>query len=186
MKKLVIIAVIVIAALAGVAFYSGVFRSQQAQAAGQNQAGQDQGAGQQAGGGRGRRGGGGGGGNGGGFGGGGGFGRPPMTVETTIAHKQSIAEEVTVVGNLIGDATVLVAPRAAGRLQDVFVRLGDRVGMGQRLAKIEDVEIVEQVKQADAAQDVSAATIRQREADLKLAETSVERSRSLYQRQLLP
>jgi RND family efflux transporter MFP subunit len=186
MKKLVIIAVIVIAALAGVAFYSGVFRSQQAQAAGQNQAGQDQGAGQQAGGGRGRRGGGGGGGNGGGFGGGGGFGRPPMTVETTIAHKQSIAEEVTVVGNLIGDATVLVAPRAAGRLQDVFVRLGDRVGMGQRLAKIEDFEIVEQVKQADAAQDVSAATIRQREADLKLAETSVERSRSLYQRQLLP
>jgi HlyD family secretion protein len=109
-----------------------------------------------------------------------------MTVETTIARKQSIAEEITVVGNLIGDATVLVAPRAAGRLQDVVVRLGDRVGMGQRLAKIEDFEIVEQVKQAEAAQEVSLATIRQRDADLKLAETSAERSRNLYQRQLLP
>jgi RND family efflux transporter MFP subunit len=109
-----------------------------------------------------------------------------MTVETTIARKQSIAEEITVVGNLIGDATVLVAPRAAGRLQDVIVRLGDRVGMGQRLAKIEDFEIVEQVKQAEAAQEVSLATIRQREADLRLAETSAERSRNLYQRQLLP
>src|SRR6185436_290078 len=57
---------------------------------------------------------------------------------------------------------------------------------GQRLAKIEDFEIVEQVKQAEAAQEVSLATIRQREADLQLAETNVERSRSLYERQLLP
>ena len=189
MKKFVIIVVIAVAALAGIAFYSGMFRSQSAQAAGQNQGAQGQGGDQQQAGGRGRRGGGGGGGGfgGGGFGGGGGgFGRPPMTVETAVAHKQSIAEEITVVGNLIGEATVSVAPRAAGRLQDVFVRLGDRVGMGQRLAKIEDFELVEQVKQAVAAQDVSQATIRQREADLKLAETSVERSRNLYQRQLLP
>jgi HlyD family secretion protein len=60
------------------------------------------------------------------------------------------------------------------------------VSRGQRLAKIEDYEIVEQVKQAEAAQEVSMATIRQREADLQLAETSVERSRSLFERQLLP
>ncbi len=71
-------------------------------------------------------------------------------------------------------------------LQDLSVRLGDRVSRGQRLAKIEDFEIVEQVKQAEAAQEVSQATIRQREADLQLAETSVERSRSLFERQLLP
>jgi len=32
-----------------------------------------------------------------------------------------------------GEATVAVAPRTAGRLQDVFVRLGDRVTRGQRL-----------------------------------------------------
>ena len=79
-----------------------------------------------------------------------------------------------------------VAPRAAGRLQDVSVRLGDRVTRGQRIAKIEDFEIVEQVKQAEAAQEVVAATIRQREADLQLAKTNVERSRNLFERQLLP
>jgi HlyD family secretion protein len=68
----------------------------------------------------------------------------------------------------------------------MYVRLGDRVSRGQRLAKIEDFEIVEQVKQAEAAQEVSLATIRQRDADLKLAETNVVRSRSLFERQLLP
>ena len=42
------------------------------------------------------------------------------------------------------------------------------------------------MKQAEAAQEVAAATIRQREADLQLALTNVERSRNLFQRQLLP
>jgi HlyD family secretion protein len=42
------------------------------------------------------------------------------------------------------------------------------------------------VKQQEAALEVSGATIRQREADLKLAETNAERSRNLFARQLLP
>jgi membrane fusion protein, multidrug efflux system len=181
MRKIVIGAVIVGVALAGFLYYRASGSSDAA----------DQAAGQGAEGG-GRRGGGGGGNfGGGGFGGGGfrgqgGGGRGPMTVELSNAKRAPMLQEIRVVGNLIGEATVAVAPRTAGRLQDVFVRLGDRVSRGQRIAKIEDFEIVEQVKQAEAAQEVSAATIRQREADLQLALTSVERSRNLFQRQLLP
>jgi RND family efflux transporter MFP subunit len=69
---------------------------------------------------------------------------------------------------------------------DIAVKLGDRVNRGQRIAKIEDEEILEQVRQAEAAFEVAKATIRQREADLALAKTNVERSRNLFQRQLLP
>ncbi|HKE85237.1 MAG TPA: efflux RND transporter periplasmic adaptor subunit, partial [Vicinamibacterales bacterium] len=177
MKKLVIGAVVVFAALVVAAYYRGMFGGSSAeQTAGQGaQAGAE-------GRGGGRRGGGA------GFPGGGRgqFGRGPMTVEVARVTRASISDEILVVGNLIGDATVSVVPRAAGRLQDIYVRLGDRVSRGQRLAKIEDFEIVEQVKQAEAAQEVSLATIRQREADLKLAQTSAERSRSLFERQLLP
>ncbi|HVQ12852.1 MAG TPA: efflux RND transporter periplasmic adaptor subunit, partial [Vicinamibacterales bacterium] len=182
MKKALIVAVAAVA-LAGSSYYLGMSRSSQpgdgaAQAGGA--------AGGRRGGGAGFPGGGGGfPGGGGGFRGGGG-GRGPMTVELAKVSRTSLAEEITVVGNLIGDATVSVVPRAAGRLQDLSVRLGDRVNRGEKIAKIEDFEIVEQVKQAEAAQQVSLATIRQREADLQLAETSVERSRSLFERQLLP
>ncbi|MGH9203993.1 MAG: efflux RND transporter periplasmic adaptor subunit, partial [Vicinamibacterales bacterium] len=109
-----------------------------------------------------------------------------MTVELAQVKRASIANQLLVVGNLIGDASVTVVPRAAGRIQEIYVRLGDRVTRGQRIAKIEDFEIQEQVKQAEAAQEVSQATIRQREADLKLADINVERSRNLFQRQLLP
>ena len=125
--------------------------------------------------------------------GGGGFGgrgfggpRPPLTVEMVAVTRADMADTVTVVGNLIGAATVDAVPRAAGRLQDVYVKMGDHVRMGQRLAKIEDREIHEQVKQAEASLNVAQATIRQRQADLKLALNNLERSRSLYERDLLP
>jgi membrane fusion protein, multidrug efflux system len=130
------------------------------------------------------------GGPGGGFGGPGGFGgggpRLPMTVELAAVKRGNMSENLSVVGNLIGAATIEAVPKVSGRLESVTVRLGDRVSKGQRLAKIEDREIVEQVKQAQASFDVSAATVRQREADLRLAQTNLERSRSLFDRQLIP
>jgi membrane fusion protein (multidrug efflux system) len=184
MKKLVIAAVVVVAGVAGVAYYTGMFTGEPAAAAQDGAAANAQAGGRQAGAG-GRTGGfprGGGGGN---FRGGG-QGRQPLTVELGTVRRASINEEISVVGNLIGEATVSVAPRAAGRLQEVYVRLGDRVNRGQRIARIEDFELQEQIKQAEAAQEVSSATIRQREADLALALTNVERSRNLFERQLLP
>jgi RND family efflux transporter MFP subunit len=175
MKKLVIV-VLVLAAVAGAAVYSGMLTRLPAQAAngGQAATAPDGGRGG-AGGGRG--------------GAGGGRGRGPvgpLTVETASVTRASVAQQLLVVGNLIGDATVAVVPRAAGRLEAIDVRLGDPVRRGQEIAKIEDYELREQLKQQVAGLDVSQATIRQREADLQLAQTNAERSRSLYARQLLP
>ena len=184
MKKAVIGVVLLAVVGAGVYVYrnrSANDASDPAAAAGGGRGGGANGAnGQARGGAGGRRGGGAG-----GFGGGQ-FGRPPLTVELAKATRATIQSEITVVGNLIGKTTVSVASRAAGRVESVTVQLGDRVTRGQRLAKIEDFDIQEQVKQAEAAQQVAEATIRQREADLKLAQTNAERSRSLFERQLLP
>lgn len=181
MRKFLIIGLLV--AVAGVAAYFGIIRREQpAVAAGQGQAG-GQGPGQRAG----TPGAGGPGGGGtGGFGGPGGGFRPPMTVEVTKVSRGRISAHLSVVGNLIGEATVDVAPKTGGRLVSMNVKLGDQVRRGQLIGKIEDREIVEQVRQAEASQNVGEATIRQREADLNLALTNVERSRNLYGRQLLP
>jgi RND family efflux transporter MFP subunit len=113
-------------------------------------------------------------------------GRPPMPVEFAVVKRAAVAEQIVVVGNLIGAATVQVVPRLNGRLSEVTVKLGDSVRRGQTVAKVEDSEIQEQVRQAQAAYRVSEATIRQREADLKLARTNKDRSESLFNRQLLP
>jgi len=176
--KLVGVAVIAATGL-GIAYVGGVFTEDSAQ----GQAAQG-GTATPGGGGRGGQGGfpGGGGGN---FRGGGGGRSGPMTVEIGVVRKARINQELTVVGNLIGESTVSVAPRAAGRLEEVYVRLGDRVSRGQRIAKIEDFELVEQIKQQEAGQEVSQATIRQREADLSLAKTNLDRAKSLFDRQLV-
>ena len=120
--------------------------------------------------------------------GGGRFGgaRAPMPVEFATVSRAPLAEEVTVVGNLIGAATVEVVPKVNGRLQSVAVRLGDTVRRGQIIAKVEDQEIQQQVRQAEAAFQVAQATIRQREADLKLAKSNLDRNKSLLDRELLP
>ena len=172
MRKFVVIA-IVVAVAGGAAAYFGVF-SRGGEAA----------SGPQAGGPGGRPQGGGGGGFG-GPGGGGGFPRVPMTVELGTAKRGDLAAHLTVVGNLIGLQTVDVAPRTAGRLLSVNVQLGDSVRRGQVLAKVEDREIVEQVRAAEASQEVAKATIRQREADLNVAQLNFERSKNLFSRGLL-
>ncbi len=180
MRKFLVIG-IVIAVAAGAAAYFGVFSSADTAAAGRGQPAGGQGA-PGAGGGSQRPQGGGG-----GFGmpGGGGGPRVPMTVEMGTVKRGDLAAYLTVVGNLIGLQTVEVAPKTGGRLMSVSVQLGDRVRRGQVMAKIEDREILEQVNQAEASLEVSKATIRQREADLKVAELNFDRSKNLFERQLL-
>ncbi|MGE0449090.1 MAG: efflux RND transporter periplasmic adaptor subunit [Vicinamibacterales bacterium] len=170
MKRAIIFGVILAAAAGGYYYYTG----QSGTEAGTSASGGAGGARPQA-----RAGGG-------GFGGFGAGPRLPMTVELTRVARADMSESLAVVGNLIGLATVETVPKISGRLETVYVRLGDQVTRGQRLAKIEDQEISEQVKQAQAAFDVAAATIRQREADLKLAQTNLDRSRNLFERELIP
>jgi RND family efflux transporter MFP subunit len=186
MRKVVIIG-LVLAVAGGAAAYFGVFSSgdQTADAGSTGLGGGPGGQGARGG----NRGGGGGGFGGGGFGpggfGGGSMPRVPMTVELGPVKKGDLSAHLIVVGNLIGEQTVDVAPKTGGRVERVNVQLGDRVRRNQVIAKIEDREIVEQVRQAVASQEVSKATIRQREADLRVAEVNFERSKNLYTRQLL-
>src|SRR5690606_618144 len=119
-------------------------------------------------------------------GGAGAFARQPLTVGMTTAVREPLQESVQVVGSLIGAATVEVVPQAPGRLLSVNVRLGDAVTRGQQIAQVDDRELREQLRQAEASHQVAQATIRQREADLSFARTNLERSRSLFERNLLP
>jgi RND family efflux transporter MFP subunit len=112
--------------------------------------------------------------------------RAPMPVELATVKRASLTDDVLVVGNLIGAATVEIVPKVGGRLHAVNVKLGDTVRRGQLIAKVEDLEIQQQVRQAEASYQVGQATIRQREADLKLAKSNLDRNKSLLDRQLLP
>jgi RND family efflux transporter MFP subunit len=116
--------------------------------------------------------------------GGRGSGRPALTVDTAAADRREVVEYITVVGNLIGQATVDVVPRVAGRLDSITAKLGDRVTRGQVIAKIEDRELQQQVKQIEQNVMVNRATVTQRESDLHLRKTTLARQQELLSRGL--
>lgn len=108
-----------------------------------------------------------------------GSGRPSLTVDTAAATRGEIIEYITVVGNLVGQSTVDVVPRVAGRIDSLTAKLGDRVTRGQQIAKIEDRELQQQVKQAEQSLEVNRATVKQRESDLQLRKTTLARQQEL-------
>ncbi len=83
------------------------------------------------------------------------------------------------VGNLIGEATVDVVPRLAGRIESIPVKMGDRVTRGQVIAKMDDRDVREQVSQAESNLEVNKATVRTRESDLKSAEVTLQRQKTM-------
>ncbi len=122
---------------------------------------------------------------GGGPGRGGPGGRAPMPVDMAPATRREVVDYITVVGNLIGQATVDVVPRVGGRIDSIPVKLGDRVKKGQTVAKIEDDQIREQINQRMASLKVNEANVQQRESDAKLTETVYARMKAQYDRDLL-
>ena len=108
-----------------------------------------------------------------------------MSVETATVSRHDVVDYVTVVGNLIGEATVDVVPRVAGRVESIPVKLGDRVTRGQLVAKVEDREVREQVNQSEANIEVNRATVVSRENDLKVAKNALERAQTSFERGIL-
>ena len=108
-----------------------------------------------------------------------------MTVEMAPASRHEVIDYVTVVGNLIGEATVEVVPRVAGRIESIFVKMGDRVTKGQPVVKIEDRALVQQINQVKANIEVNEATVISRENDAKVAANNFERAKATHERQLI-
>ena len=115
---------------------------------------------------------------------GGGAGRSMMTVELAPVTRQEVVDYITVVGNLVGEATVDIVPRIAGRIETIPVKLGDRVAKGQLVAKIEDREIREQINQAQATLDVNKANVTQRENEVQVQQIALDRAKTTFEKGL--
>jgi len=115
------------------------------------------------------------------------FGGGPGKIQyaTESVQKSNLVITVIATGNLQPTNQVEVGSEISGLVTEVLVDNNDVVERGQVLAKVEDREIVEQVRAAEASQEVAKATIRQREADLKFAKLNFDRSKNLFERQLL-
>lgn len=119
----------------------------------------------------------------GGMGGMAGFG--PAVVETTPVRRGAFEIWGEWVGTLEARAHADLYAKTAGQIVQVYADTGDRVREGQLLASIDAAEQGERIDQLRAAVAIAEATLAQRRAAHEIARTTAERTRSLYEQQLL-
>jgi RND family efflux transporter MFP subunit len=130
---------------------------------------------------------------------------PPREVRLARAVEGRLARTVSVSGTLAADEQAELGIKAAGRIQQVFVDIGDPVRRGQAIASVVPIDLQLRVDQAETAlaqartrlgippqgpdrivPPEETAVVKQAAANLKNAQLTRDRMNRLFQEQLIP
>ena len=100
---------------------------------------------------------------------------PPVPVEAEPVRKDTVRDIGFFTGTLYPHSQYTVAPKIAGRLEKLFVKIGDPVKKGQLIAVLEDDEYLQQVGQARAELQVAKANVEEGRSALDTARRELER-----------
>lgn len=88
-------------------------------------------------------------------------------------------------GTLVPKSQFVVAPKISGKLENLYVDIGDRLTNGQLVAQIEDDEYEQQVIQAEADLNVAKANLEEARSAVELAQRELERAESLHKKKIM-
>ena len=100
-------------------------------------------------------------------------------VEVAAVERGTLHEVVSLVGSLKPKERVEVTSKITGRVERVYVDVGDRVEEGRLIAELEGEELEQQVLRAEASLAVAQAMQAQRGAELENARAEEQRSAEL-------
>lgn len=106
----------------------------------------------------------------------------PIPVEVAPVRQGSIQQQRTFSGTLQAQIETVVAPKVSGRIEQLNVDLADLVSPGQVLARLDNDEYVQAVRQAEAELAVARANLAEAQSQLKIAERELQRIDKLRQR----
>lgn len=108
-----------------------------------------------------------------------------VSVDLATVQTGQVAEQLILTGALKAKETVNVTSQSTGRLEKAYFQVGDRVRQGDLVAELEDSELQQRVRRAEAAIAVSAANVDQRAAELANTKANLARAEQLFKEQLL-
>ncbi|MBM3285194.1 MAG: efflux RND transporter periplasmic adaptor subunit, partial [Candidatus Aminicenantes bacterium] len=85
-------------------------------------------------------------------------------------------------GSLIPKSQFTVAPKISGKLNRLFIDIGDPVRRDQLVAELEDEEYQQQVIQAEADLRVAKANLEEARSSMEMARRDLERARTLHEK----
>jgi RND family efflux transporter MFP subunit len=110
--------------------------------------------------------------------------RRPVAVTVAPVEVRDIRETVRFTGSLTAASRVEITPRVAGRLDRIYVDIGDTVRRGDRLASLDTDVFEQELEQARAELAVARASLAEARASLAAAERSLARTRELREQRV--
>ncbi|GAB6058299.1 efflux RND transporter periplasmic adaptor subunit [Desulfonatronum parangueonense] len=107
-----------------------------------------------------------------------------VAVQTAAVDQATVRDIRNFSGTLIPWAQFVVAPKISGRLERLFVDVGDLVQRDQLVAQLEDAEFVQQVEQARAELAVARANLEEARSELDIAEKEFARIETLREQRV--
>ncbi len=101
-------------------------------------------------------------------------GRPPAKVVVSPVVKQSVQDQVLLIGTVEAKRSSKVATEAAGRVIMLGVRRGARVEKGAVLAELDASELLLQIRASEAGRKAALARLNKARDNLKRAEGLIE------------
>jgi multidrug efflux pump subunit AcrA (membrane-fusion protein) len=106
-----------------------------------------------------------------------------IPITSAVATQGSIAATLVYSGNVQARAQVNVVPKITGRIERLFVDVGDEVRQGETIAELDRATLDAQVQQAEAAVAVAQARLQQvqtgaKPEDIAAAEATVRQAQA--------
>ena len=109
----------------------------------------------------------------------------PVAVETAAVRQAPIRDVGAFTGSLEPRSQFVVSAKIAGRLKQLLVDVGDPVQRGQVVARLDDEEYVQQVRQAEADLQVAKASAQDCLSALGVAQREHERTQELRKKNIV-
>lgn len=107
-----------------------------------------------------------------------------VAIEAGSIQRMDISNVKVFTGSLQARSRFVVAPKVPGRLEKLYVNMGDIVNRGQLIAKLDSQEYEQNVEQARAELMVAEANVAESESALDVAKRELERITVLREKKI--
>jgi len=108
----------------------------------------------------------------------------PVAVEVLPIQQTTVQEIGRYSGSLYPQAAFIIAPKIAGRLEKIWVNIGDEIQSNQLIAALDDAEYKQQVSQSKAELEVARASLLEQKNALENAKREHERAVTLREKKI--
>ena len=113
------------------------------------------------------------------------FGTNAKEVDISVVSQRIISPSILASGFLAHEEEVMLSSEVIGKVADLFVEEGDQVDTGDLVLRVDDKNFIAGFEQSEAAVRINTIDIEHQEVRIANLERQYERSKSLYQQELI-